>query len=486
MTKTLEQKKESHKNLQKENKIPRSLRIKCELTTSPSYTNHPVFLKLKTELQQEVSNFITRGSKIMTDWANENVKLLNYDRCSNILKKALIILDGLTSFHLDVIGTPQWPSVEDKYIPLFLFKAYFSSTYINANDIVTFLDTPSEDILLTGTKIFLNTQSNDNADKLLTLLNLSDIDLDNQTDYTFVSEVLLHFDQIMRLTTIHVWHKHKEITRNAAAAIKLNTKMKSFEVINATTATALAIAKATDTIDYNQTLSANANLRISNLEKFVQKQEQKSNTIINQIKSKNPQKNFQGSHPSESVASPKKMTLTKKIKNTNLKRNLVDLTTEDAENNGMEEITPPPPTSRKPQKLHKTKNSRTLSTRKSVKWKEGEIKGFHPNYPAAQMFSKNTTPNQSTWNNHGLHPPLFPTPPPPSFHTTQIQNPFGNFQTYLNSPNLSYTQQQPLHPNQTQTYFHAPNPFKYPTYTQTKTTRENPFPNLNQNFHQNN
>jgi hypothetical protein len=143
----------------------------------------------------------------------------------------------------------------------------------------------------------------------------------------------------MRLTTISVWQKHKEITRNATAAIKLNTKMKSFKVTSATTATALAIAKATDTIDHNQTLSANANLRISNLEKFVQKQEQKSNTIINQIKSKSLQKNFQGSHPSESVASPKKMTLTKKTKNTNLKRNLVDLTTDDTEDNGMEEIT---------------------------------------------------------------------------------------------------------------------------------------------------
>jgi hypothetical protein len=67
LTKILEKKKESNFNLQNDNKIPRSLRIKCELTSSPSYSQHPDFLKLKDALQLEVNNFITNGTKIMID-----------------------------------------------------------------------------------------------------------------------------------------------------------------------------------------------------------------------------------------------------------------------------------------------------------------------------------------------------------------------------------------------------------------------------------
>jgi hypothetical protein len=174
---------------------------------------------LKADLQQEVSNFITKGSQIMTDWANINVQLLTTDRCSNILNKAFVILDGLTSFHIDIIGTPLWPSVEDKYIPLLLFKVYFSGTYIDVKEIVAYLETPLENVLLTGAKIAANTQSDDNTTKLLASFKIGDICMENQTDYTFVSKILLNFDQIMRLTTISIWQKHKEAARQTTAAI---------------------------------------------------------------------------------------------------------------------------------------------------------------------------------------------------------------------------------------------------------------------------
>jgi hypothetical protein len=48
LTKTLENKKDSLQLLLQKEKIPRSLRIKCELTTSPQYDSHPDFLRLKT------------------------------------------------------------------------------------------------------------------------------------------------------------------------------------------------------------------------------------------------------------------------------------------------------------------------------------------------------------------------------------------------------------------------------------------------------
>jgi hypothetical protein len=127
LTKIIENKKESLLKL-KNNKIPRSLQLKCELTTSSAYTNNPDFLTLKTELQHEVSNFIEKGSKIMTKWAETNIHLLTIDRCADILSKALQILDGLTSFYTEIIGTPIWPSVPTTHASLFLFKLYLSNT----------------------------------------------------------------------------------------------------------------------------------------------------------------------------------------------------------------------------------------------------------------------------------------------------------------------------------------------------------------------
>jgi hypothetical protein len=44
LIKMLEKKKVSSQLLHDHKKIPRSLCIKCELTTSPSYSSHPVFL----------------------------------------------------------------------------------------------------------------------------------------------------------------------------------------------------------------------------------------------------------------------------------------------------------------------------------------------------------------------------------------------------------------------------------------------------------
>jgi hypothetical protein len=470
LTKILEKKKASLNLLQQEKKIPRSLRIKCELTTSPSYNNNPVFLKLKTKLQEKVSQFITEGTNIMTDWTRMNVQLLTIDRCSHILTKALQILDGLTSFHIDVLGKPTWPSTENKNIPLLLFKFYFSSKYFDINSISNYLDIPPEEILLIGTKIWSKNHSEDNATKLLESLKLSDINSETQYDYTFTTEILRNFDQILKHTTIGIWQHHKETSKQITAAINLKAKMKSMEILDATTATAQAIAKATDSINYNQALSANANLRIANLEKSLQKQEQKSNTIINQIKSKNlknSQKNSIGSHFSESMASPEKSTLSKKHSITNSKRNMVDLTTEDVVVQIPEEEASPPRLYRKKQKQHRSKNSHT-STRKKVQWKEGEIKDFHPNYPVAELFSNQTIQNPFMVNSHTHRPPFSPMPPlPTSFqYNSQIQP---------NVPSHLPTHHHFLNLNQIQSNNHTLNPFSHQNYTQNKFAKSNLF-----------
>ena len=49
-TKLINKKKENFTQLKKNKKIPRSLRIKCELTASPPYTSHKKFQLLKKQL----------------------------------------------------------------------------------------------------------------------------------------------------------------------------------------------------------------------------------------------------------------------------------------------------------------------------------------------------------------------------------------------------------------------------------------------------
>jgi hypothetical protein len=80
---------------------------------------------------------------------------------------------------------------------------------------------------------------------------------------------------------------HLDRTRQAAAAVKLKSKMKSMEIVKATLATAQALEKATENINLQRSTSLEANIRISNLEKNARKQEQKSNEIINQLKKRN-------------------------------------------------------------------------------------------------------------------------------------------------------------------------------------------------------
>jgi hypothetical protein len=80
ITKTIEKKSTNLQHLINNEKIPRSLRIKFELTTSPEFSNNPEFLKIKSDLHQEVNNFIQKGTALMTTWARRNIKLLTLQR----------------------------------------------------------------------------------------------------------------------------------------------------------------------------------------------------------------------------------------------------------------------------------------------------------------------------------------------------------------------------------------------------------------------
>jgi len=378
--KALTKKQESLKLLQSDNKIPRSLRIKCELTTSPDFADHPGFLRFKNQLQQEVAGFIARGTKIMIGWTELHTQLLNLDRCASILGKALQILEGLTYLFTNIFGTPLWPSVEDKLIPLFLFKYYILSPYIDTTEVTDFLGLPPEDLLLLGAKLLTSTQTDQDASAIITSLKLSDIDLDEEVDEAFVSEILSGFDQILRFATIGIWHCYHDIARQTVTAVKLKAKMQSLEITKATAATAQAIAKATSNLESNQKLTANTNLRISNLEKSMARQEEKANEIINRLKSSNQQKNSKGSHLLESMASPEKMTPSRNaIQNTKQdtpKRTIVDLTLETLENHTTEgkALSSSPPYHKKQkhrqQRTNPPQKNQRTPTKKSVQWKD--------------------------------------------------------------------------------------------------------------------
>jgi hypothetical protein len=80
------------------NRIPRSLRIKCELTTSPDFENNSKFITLKNTLQNIISNCITQGLEVMKEWSIVNIDLLNHDRCNKIMSKAIDILLGIHAY----------------------------------------------------------------------------------------------------------------------------------------------------------------------------------------------------------------------------------------------------------------------------------------------------------------------------------------------------------------------------------------------------
>jgi hypothetical protein len=220
---------------QKWQKIPRSLRIKCELTRSSYYENDPDFLNLKDKLKEKVRTFMEEGTEIITEWANINIQRLLKDHCHDILIKALNILKGLTTFYAEIIGTPKWKSIpSNKYIPLFLLKFYFSNEYIDTKDIVNFLEIPVENILITITKLLTDATSDADAELIFSTIDFDNIDPDDPIQEEFLSETLTCFDEILRGTTINLWLQHKDEDKQTIAAQNLKSQMKTLEIANAT------------------------------------------------------------------------------------------------------------------------------------------------------------------------------------------------------------------------------------------------------------
>ena len=486
LTEILEKKKESSQLLYEHKKIPRSLRIKCELTTSPSYSSNPVFLKLKDDLKKEVSTFITQGTKILAEWADTYIQLLTVDRCTDIMKQAIKILDCLTTFYVGAIGTPLWPSVDDKHLTLFLLKAYLSDTFCETEELSNYFNLPIKDILHIGAQFLLKSDNNEEVTKTLHSLKLTDIDMEEQMDSFFLTEIFLNFDQILKVSTLGAWHLHSEQNKQALAAASMKSKLKSLQTISASNATALAILKATENFNHQQSLDIKTNLRISNLERDVSRQEHKSNNLINLVKkSQQKRKNYQGGHFTESVTSPETKTLSgQSQKHTrNLKRNFIDLTTEETKEVSSAKkqhlaISQPAKRKRSQRKTRGQAKNSQATTKKSIQWKDMEtIHQFHPQYPVASSFVQHAPANPFTMQSDASKPPLFPPPPPPqiSLHPIYTQSPLQPHIGHQNSLACQTLPNQQAHPNPFQNYLQPTNPFTNFVHNPTFLDRKNPF-----------
>jgi len=170
---------------------------------------------------------------------------------------------------------------------------------------------PLDKILLIGAKIISQAPNEDEANSMVRAVNLNDINPDNEVHERFLSEVLTSFHQILSTSTIDIWRAHNEKSKLATGAQNLKAKRKASEILDTTTATATAIARAKDSLSRTRLQGAHSNLRLSNIEKSFRKQEQKTNEIFNSLSTKNkqPQKNLKGSGITGSAASPERKIL---------------------------------------------------------------------------------------------------------------------------------------------------------------------------------
>jgi hypothetical protein len=284
-TTVIEQKKESALKLHTDKRIPRSLRIKCELSTSPSYENNPDFIILKRELQEALNTFTSIGMNIMKKWSIVNIKLLTQDRCHNIMQRAIILLDGLYTYWKNILEPIKWPPEIETNPILFLIKIYFNENFnADIEKIINYFELSSSEILISSAKIITKNINHSFNEQLLDSINLNIVDELSEIQTHLVTETLKAFDQILIACTISLWELNRHNARHSEATQLLKAKMDAEKTSSATVATALALNKALGNIETNNTQEKATQLRISNLEKHLIQQTQTNKEILNHLK----------------------------------------------------------------------------------------------------------------------------------------------------------------------------------------------------------
>lgn len=165
----------------------------------------------------------------MFNWAEVNIKLVIKDICTDRLTKALLILDGLTSYHTEILGMPTWLSVPITHTALFLFKLYLSNTILDITDLIHYLSLPTDTILLIGTKILAGITTDDKANTLINSFKLSEIDMNNDLQNTIIRETLICFDQTLKHSTIEIWERCIERLKQSTELLALNRSCKQLK-----------------------------------------------------------------------------------------------------------------------------------------------------------------------------------------------------------------------------------------------------------------
>jgi hypothetical protein len=142
---------------------------------------------------------------------------------------------------------------------LLLFKLYLSDQFIDTRELIDYLEVPLDIIRLIGAKILTNNGSDNTALNSINSLNLQNINLNQKDEFNFLSETLINFDQILRITTIDLWEIQREKSKQISAAITLKSRMDAFKMIDITASTASTIARATEAYSESQASSLQTN-----------------------------------------------------------------------------------------------------------------------------------------------------------------------------------------------------------------------------------
>jgi len=449
LSKDITKKKENFSLLKDNKKIPRSLRVKVELTASPAYSTDTDFIRLKDTMKDIVSDFIRKGTDCMIEWASKNIQLLLRDRCHSIFSKALQILDVIISYHSAFMGQPSWTTAKAYSLTFYLFKLYFSGPFFTHQELLNFFDLSKDQIILIVSKILTKDSSDEEALGAYNDMSLDNIDDSSEQEYEFLTETLKLFDEIMKTTTIALWSHNLRLTKQTNAVNILKAKLTALETLNATQATALAIARATEDLNEKSSQEEYRELRLTNLEKKVKSYEQKTNEIANKINNKQSKnkllKNFKGSLPTESLSTPSPKTLSHKKS-----QQMVDLTNGDDEalqvTPAISLLSPPVPQNKNTYQRKHQKSSQTPALKKSsVHWKAAEVKQYNPEYPVTTSTTLPLTTTRPITNaNLGIQTPLVYYTP--ASLASPFLTPFQNPTTLLQQQPNNNTHQDQLVP----------------------------------------
>jgi hypothetical protein len=207
------------------------------------------------------------GLNIMKQWSQINIGQLKEDRCFNITKKVLRILDGLFTYWTEVFQPLPWPTYIIDYPLLFLSKLYFAISFMDDIDQVTnYFELPHTDILLCISKIITKNKGDSFNRNLLHSMYLKFLENVSVNNLIINIDTLNAFNDIFRATTITLWNDNLDKNRLAEATLKLNSKMEAECTSSATVATSVAINRAITNLEQNNTANDATQLRISILE----------------------------------------------------------------------------------------------------------------------------------------------------------------------------------------------------------------------------